>query len=284
LDYTPAKVARALRKRRTEAIAILVPDISNPFFSLLARGAAAVAYRSGLSTLICDSNNSTETEDLHWETLLAEEVEGVVFVPAGRPNAGKLQRVLRRGIRVVAADRVVEGLPGVRADNRRGSAELTAYLLELGYRRFAYITGPEEVGTVRERLRGFQEALEQEGIEPLAVRHGEFTYEDGYALAAEILSSVEGVEIIVAGNDLMAIGARRAAEDRGLAVPRDLGITGFDNVLFAGLVRPRLTTVEIPAFALGKAAMELLLEGEREGIRTLPTRLIPGASTAPKGR
>ncbi|MGY4707595.1 LacI family DNA-binding transcriptional regulator [Candidatus Bipolaricaulota sp. J31] len=283
LDYTPAKAARTLRKRKTGVIAILLPDISNPFFSLLARGVASVAFEHDLSTLICDSDNSVEKETQFWDILLAEGVDGVVFVPAGKPNVTKLERLLRRGVRVVVADRRVQGFPVVEADNRGGSASLANFLLSRGYRRIVYLAGPKEVSTAVDRLEGFRTALREHGLAPVTVCHGDFTFQSGYALAREALTRYEP-EAIVAGNDLMAIGGLRAAEDLGMSVPEDLGIAGFDHVFPAELVRPRLTTVAVPAYEIGREAMRELLEGKGspEG-KVLPVELIPGESTPKRG-
>ena len=258
LEYTPVKAARSLRRQRTQVIGILLPDISNPFFSLLARGVASVAFESGYSTLICDSDHSVDKESQYLDILLAEGVEGIVFVPVCRPDMKRIERLLRRGVKIVVADRRVEGLPAVEADNRGGSRELTEYVLSLGHRRIAYIAGPKEVSTAQDRLVGFQEAMEEAGLKPVVVRHGSFTYESGYELAKAILET-EKVEAIMCGNDLMAIGAIRAAEDLGMRVPQDISIAGFDHVLFADLVRPRLTAVSVPAYEIGMEAMLSLL-------------------------
>ena len=278
LEYTPVKAARSLRRQRTQVIGILLPDISNPFFSLLARGVASVAFESGYSTLICDSDHSVEKESRYLDILLAEGVEGIVFVPVGRPDMGRVQRLLRRGIKIVAADRRVEGLPGVWADNRGGSRRLTEYLIQLGYQRIAYMTGPMEVSTAQDRLDGFKEAMGMADLKPVAVKYGNFTYESGYEHAREILRRHQ-VDAIMAGNDLMAIGAIRAAEDEGLEIPRDLGVTGFDHIPWADLVRPTLTTVEVPTYRLGQeTASELSGRTKGEGF-ILPVKLIRGGTT-----
>jgi len=164
----------------------------------------------------------------------------------------------------------------VEADNRGGSRELTRYVLSLGYRRIAYIAGPEEVSTAQDRLVGFQEAMEEAGLKPVVVRHGNFTYESGYELAKAILET-EKVEVVMCGNDLMAIGAIRAAENLGLRVPEDLGVTGFDHVPWSDLVRPGLTTVEVPVFQMGQKAVHQVLN--RRGKNSLlPILLICGGS------
>jgi len=281
LEYTPVKAARSLRRQRTQVIGVLLPDISNPFFSLLARGVASVAFENGYSTLICDSDHSVEKESRYLDILLAEGVEGIVFVPVGRPDMGRIERLLRRGIKIVAADRRVEGLPTVEADNRGGSRELTRYVLGLGYRRVAYIAGPKEVSTAQDRLLGFKEAMEQAGLAPVAVRHGNFTYESGYELARSILEKEE-VDAIMCGNDLMAIGAIRAAEDLGLRVPEDLGVTGFDHVPWSDLVQPKLTTANVPAYQLGQEAA-CQLTSHAKAAFSYSVRLIYGKTTRRKG-
>lgn len=281
LEYTPVKAAQSLRRQRTQVIGILLPDISNPFFSLLARGVESVAFDRGYSTLICDSNHSAEKESRYLDILLAEGVEGIVFVPVGQPDMNRIERLLRKGIRIVAADRRVAGLPTVEADNRGGSRKLTEYVLDLGYQKIAYIAGPPEVSTAQDRLAGFLEALAQAGLEPVVVRHGNFTYESGYELARAILEEGK-VDAIMCGNDLMAIGAIRAAEDLGLRVPEDLGVTGFDHVPWSDLVRPKLTTVEIPAYNLGQAAIRQFMKGDNRN-RLLEARIIPGATCVQRG-
>jgi DNA-binding LacI/PurR family transcriptional regulator len=281
LDYTPVKAARSLRKQRTQAIAVLLPDISNPFFSLLARGVESVAFEEGFSTLICDSNHSVEKESRYLDILLSEGVEGIVFTPVGVPDKERIERLLRRGVKIVVADRRVEGLPTVEADNRGGSRELTDYVLSLGYRKIAYIAGPEEVSTAQDRLLGFQAAMAAAGLTPVVVRHGNFTYESGYELAKAFLET-EKVEAIMCGNDLMAIGAIRAAEDLGLRVPDDLGVTGFDHVPWSDLVRPKLTTVEIPAYTLGQEAIRRLLDRSGQS-HLLAVQIIPRATCARRG-
>ncbi len=284
LDYVPVRVAQRLRRQKTQVIAVLLPDISNPFFSLLARGVGSVAFEAGYSTLICDSNHSVEKESRYLDILLAEQVEGVVFIPVGQPMMDKVDRLLRRGISIVVADRRVNGLPSVEADNKAGSYQLTEYLLHRGYGRIAYIAGPREVSTARDRLVGFRAAMADANLEPMAVLYGNFTYESGYENARTILQKHVGVDAIMAANDLMAIGAIRAGEDLGLSVPMDVGMTGFDHISLLEFVEPQLTTVHIPAYQMGQEAMKLFLKRAEKGAsveqenQVLETKLIYGKS------
>ncbi len=281
LDYVPVKTAQRLRRQKTQIIAVLLPDISNPFFSLLARGVGSVAFEEGYSTLICDSNHSVEKESRYLEILLAEQVEGIIFIPVGQPDRDGLNRLLRRGIDVVVADRSVRGLPSVEADNKSGSYQLTEHLLQKGYRNIAYIAGPPEVSTASDRLSGFTAAIENAALKPAAVLYGNFTYKSGYERAQEILRATS-VDAIMAANDLMAIGAIRAIEEMGLSVPRDIGVTGFDHVSLLEFVQPRLTTVHIPAYEMGEKAMKLFMQRGKGGIYRkkilLKTELIHGDS------
>ena len=282
LDYTPVRAAQRLRRRKTQALGVLNPDISSLYFSLLTRGVESVAFDEGFSTLVCDSNHEVSRESAYLDFLLSEGVDGIVFVPVGRPDLDLVHRLTDRGVRVLVADRRIDGLTTVDADNFGGSRDLTAYLLGLGYRDIAYIAGPEEVSTAEDRLAGFRHAMKTAGRAPASVARGQFTFQSGYDHAVGIFDR-RPVDALIAANDLMAIGAIRAAEDRGLTVPDDLGVAGFDHVPWAALVRPQLTTVEVPAYAIGQEAGRRLLDGSDESLR-LPTTLIPGGTCARRRR
>ncbi len=280
LDYVPVKAARALRKNKTGVIAVLLPDVSNPFFACFTRGVEAVSFRNGVSMMICDSNHSYEKESRYLDILLEEGVDGVVFVPVDKPDERKLARLKKHGIKVVVADRRVDGWPVVEADNAQGSYKLTKYVLSLGYRRIAYIAGPAKVSTSQDRVRGFQEAMREEGLSPIVVEYGDFTFETGYSLAQKIFARGD-VDLVMCGNDLMAIGVLRAAAEQGINVPQDLGLTGFDHIRFADLVHPPLTTVEVPAYEMGEEAARLLFSSTAAG-KTISVRIISGGTCAPR--
>jgi len=279
LDYTPVKAAQRLRRQRTHVLGILVPDITNLYFALLTRGVESVAFERGYTALICDSNHEPEREARYLDMLLAEDVEGVLLVPTGRPDARAMQRLADRGVRVILADRRLNGFPVVEADNRAASQQLGEHLLGLGYARIAYVAGPADVSTAEDRLSGFCDALRHAGKKLASLRLGTFTFESGFQCAREILQR-EQVDAIVAGNDLMAFGVLRAAEEEGLSVPGDLGVAGFDHVPhvpYATFLRPELTTVEVPVHEMGREAARRLLDGGDGSLR-LPTTLVPGGT------
>ncbi len=288
LRYTPARSAQRLRSRRRDIIGILVPDISNPYFSLLARGVESIAFEEGYSTLICDSNHSTEKESRYLDLLMAEQVDGIIFVPVGVPDWPRIDRLRDQGVTIVASDRCVDGILGVEAANERGSLQLTEYALSLGYTQIAYIGGPEGVQTTQDRVRGFLKAMDEAGLAPAAIEYGTYTYDSGFSLAQRLLGEAS-IDLIMGGDDLVALGAVHAAEQLGRSVPHDLGVTGFDAVPLLSMIRPTLTSVRIPVFDIGKESMSMLVRhldmpasnGER---KVLDVDLVFGASCPSKGQ
>jgi LacI family transcriptional regulator len=281
LGYVPNKAARVLRRRLTGVIALLLPDISNPFFACLARGAAMVAFQHNASTLICDSEHCLEKETRYLDILIEEGVDGLIFIPVSRPNEEKLQRLRRFGIKVVFADRRAEGWAVIEADNFGGAYKLTEYVLSLGYSHIAYIAGPPNVSTAQDRLNGFSAAMEARGKAPVAIFYGDFTFEAGYDLTRQVLRE-HSVDAILCGNDLMAIGSLYAAKELGISVPNDLGIAGFDQIPYANLVHPPLTTARVPAFEIGQEAANALFGSSDIQGKKLDVEIILGGTCVPR--
>jgi len=282
LNYTPTRSAQRMRRKRCGIIGVLVPDISNPYFSLLARGVESIAFEKDYSTLICDSNHSEHRESRYLDLLVGEQVDGVVFVPVGVPDWPRINRMLDQGTRVVVADRCVEGLLGVEAANWQGSYSLTQHVLAQGHHRIAYIAGPPAVRTTQERVRGFEDAMAAVSCEPVAIRYGEYTFDSGHQLAMDIIKR-DSVDALMAGDDLVALGAIRAAQANALHVPDDLSVTGFDAVPLLSIIHPELTSVRIPVFEIGQESMSMLARHIgapelKEDRRILEVQLIPGAS------
>lgn len=285
LDYTPVKAAQRLRRQRTHALGILVPDITNLYFALLIRGIESVAFERGFTSLICDSSHDARREARYIEMLLAEDVEGILLAPSGRADARSLKRLAARGVRVMLVDRRVEGFPVVEVDNRGASRALAGHLVGLGYRRIAYVAGPADVSTAEDRLGGFREALAASGLDFVSVTRGPFTFEAGFDAARTVVRR-GGADAIVAANDLMAFGVLRAVEEEGLSVPDDIGVAGFDHVPhvpYATFLRPELTTVEVPVHEMGREAAMRLLGGDERSLE-LSTRLVAGGTCAPQRR
>lgn len=290
LDYTPDKYARALKQQKTGIIGVLIPDISNIFFSRVVRGVEKIAYQNKYSVIICDSENSVEKEESYIDILLQEKVEGLIFIPSSRKN-DEVKRLVKRGIVVVLVDRTLDNFnfPAVVCDGFDDSYKLTKYLIDQGYKKIGFIKGPPAVTTAEDRYRGYIQALRDSniGFNQVYVKKGRYTFESGYKAAREYLKIKKLPQAIIAANDLMAIGVIRAFEKFGFKVPADVGIAGFDDILFSRLMSPRLTTIRIPAFQMGQQATRVLfnlMEGRsiRKIKRIVKTRLIKGDSCEDK--
>lgn len=262
LGYTPDKSAQVLKKQKTGIIGVIIPDISNPFFSLMVRGVEKAARSYGYSVIICDTNNELEIENDAINTLVYERVEGVVLTSNQQKN-DKITRLLKRNIPIVAADRRLKStqVSSVLIDGMQDSKLLICYLLELGYQNISFLAGPDYVTTAQDRLQGFRQTMEAHNLPAPSIHSqlSDYTFESGYQAMKDILKSRSLPEAIVAANDLMAIGALRALEQQQIKIPQDIGLAGFDHIPLSDWIKPRLTTVDIPAYDIGWQAMELLI-------------------------
>ncbi|MEW2384011.1 LacI family DNA-binding transcriptional regulator [Micromonospora sp. NPDC047707] len=262
LDYRPNAVARSLRRSRTSLWAVIISDIGNPFFTSMVRGVEDVAQGAGFSVVLCNSDEDPEKESRYVAAALAERMAGVIISSSGRPTG--ITRLVKAGIPVVAIDRQPRGaaVDTVLVDNTHGAELATAHLLDNGYRRVACITGPRRISTATQRLRGYQRALRSRGV-PVKddlIRFADFREEGGYQAMASLLAATEPPDAIFATNNLMTVGAVECLVDRGIAVPAACGVIGFDDIPWAHLVKPSLSTVSQPTYDLGRTAAMLLTE------------------------
>ncbi|MEU0601977.1 LacI family DNA-binding transcriptional regulator [Streptomyces sp. NPDC006393] len=290
LGFAPNRLARSLRKQRSSVIALIIPDIENPFFTSLARGVEDAAQRTSLSVVLCNSDEDTDKERRYLEVALGEQMAGVIVAAASQDDTD-LGPLIARGVPVVAVDRRPHDaeVDAVRADDQHGGEVATRHLLHAGYRRIACITGPEGASTSEERLAGYRAALHAARSEGIAagdtyVRHADFRVEGGRAAMRELLALPEPPDAVFVTNNLMTIGALDALDEAG-RTPPGVGVLSFGDVPWASLVRPSLTAVELPSYELGRAAADLLLqrmEGSAAPLQTvvLRTRLQIRESTA----
>jgi LacI family transcriptional regulator len=262
LNYRPNAVARNLRRSQTSLWAVIIADIGNPFFTSLVRGVEDVAQRAGFSVVLCNTDEDPSKENTYISAALAENMAGVIISPSG--NASGITRLLDAKTPVVIIDRE---LPGVKADtvlvdNEHGAEIATGHLFDSGCRRIACITGPRKVSTAMRRLRGYQRALKAHGATQDAdlVRHADFREQGGYAAMASLLDKDAHPDGVFVANNLMTIGAVECLVDRGITVPGDVAVVGFDDIPWAHLVRPSLTTVAQPTYELGRTAALMLTE------------------------
>jgi LacI family transcriptional regulator len=261
LGFQPNALARSLRRKRTHTVGLIVPDSANPFFAEVSRGIEDTSFAAGYSVILCNSDGDPRRELLYIDLLSQKQVDGVLLVPAGS-QADSTTSLQTRNIPLVVIDRDVPGAANDRAyiDNIAGGYQATRHLLELGHRRIGYIGGPPHLSPVPDRSAGYRRALEEAGIpiDTNLIFDGNFRDAGGYEGAHQLLALPDPPTAIFAGNDLMAIGALAAACERGVAVPDDLSVVGFDDIHLARYINPPLTTIAQPKYQLGVIAAELL--------------------------
>ncbi|MEW1719378.1 LacI family DNA-binding transcriptional regulator [Streptomyces sp. NPDC093109] len=307
LDYVLNGPASSLAAATSDLVGILVNDIADPFFGIMA-GAAQTEIggqegtgRAGGEKLavVCNTGGSPERE-LTYLTLLQRQRAAAVILTGGALEdpahiaamTAKLAKLADAGTRVVLCGR--PPLPGSDAivaalafDNRGGGRRLTDHLLTLGHRRIGYVAGPVERTTTRDRLEGHRAALRDAGLdggsEELTV-HGSYSRRSGYEATLELLRRAPDLTAVVAANDTVALGACAAVRDQGLRIPADVSVAGFDDLPFSVDATPALTTVRLPLFEAGARAGRLAMGAESAppgGIATIPAELMARASTAP---
>ncbi len=290
LDYVPNAVARHLRSRRTKTIALVVSDITNPFFTTIARGVEDAAAGRGYAVMFANTDES-ETEEMQYLRMLAQrQIDGVLLVPAGS-TAEPFRLMRAQDIPVVILDRRVTArkLDEVRCDSERGTYDLVHHLIELGHRRIAVITGRANISTSTDRVVGYERALTEAGvaIDPALIRYDSFSLKAGYDGVKAILEVAPRVTAIFAANNFIAFGALRALREAHLGVPDDVSIVTFDDLPEDWHDDPFLTVLAQPAYELGRSAAELLLDRLEAGgqkakrrVILLPGELIVRRSTA----
>lgn len=252
---------------KTNLIGVIVSDITNPFFTKIVRGIEDVLSSVGYSLLLCNTDESIEKENNYLKVLQSKKVEGIILAPTGG-NHSYLYKVLNRGISVVLIDRLIEGieLDGVVIDNIGGAYEGVKHLISQGYKRIGIITGPLEITTARERLEGYKKALVESNIEvdERLIENGRYTQTGGYEAFLNLMRKEEKPDAVFVCNNVMTTGVLLAIKELRLRVPEDIGIVGFDDLEWASLCDPPITTISQPIYSIGATAAQLLLKRLKE--------------------
>ncbi len=289
-NFTSNRSARALSSGRTGLIGLSVPMVQGDYFAAILAGASEALYEQEMRAVLCTTLHEHEREVSLIERLIDGATDGaIILLP--EESSEELRALQAHGYPFVVGDPrepLEDGIPAVSAAHSAGAKAATKHLLELGHRRIALITGPRQWVSTEERLSGYLTALAAAGVLPSQdlVVDGDFKLEGGRAAAEFLLDLPEPPTAIFASNDNMALGAMQVARERGLRVPEDLSVVGFDDGESAGIVTPPLTTVRQPLAELGRIAVSLLtrlIEGQRvEALRIeLATRLVVRESTGP---
>ena len=290
LGYMPNALARQLRSKRTKTLALVVTDISNPFFTTIARGVEDTAKALGYAVMFCNTYES-EVEELEYvRVLIQRRVDGVLLVPAAG-SVDSIQLLQEHGLPVVVLDRHVrvEQVDQVRSDSEAGAHALVRHMLGLGHRHIAVLTGPQVVSTSADRVEGYRRALAEAGLTPddEQVHFGEYNEASGYEMTVRLLATLPIATAIFATNNFIAFGAIRALREAGLTIPEDMSIAVFDDLPKGWILDPFLTAVAQPAYEIGKRAAEMMIERLTGDVpaeaRTivLPSEMITRRSTAP---
>lgn len=264
LEYEPNAAARMLSLRRSDALGLIVSDISNPFFASIARGVEDVAQENGYTVVLCNSDEDVARETACLKSLHTRQVDGILLASAGVAD-GYVEQLVRAGFPIVLVDRELPSvpLPAVLLDNERGARGAVNHLIARGHRRIGMVSGRASISTTTERVTGYTRALRGAGIavDERLIVCGDSTAEGGFTAALALLNRTSPPTAIFSGNNLMSIGVLQALESQRLAVPRDIALVGFDDLPFpwSDALHPRLTTVAQPTYELGRCAAEVLV-------------------------
>jgi LacI family transcriptional regulator len=293
LRYVPNAHARALVRNKTSTVGVIVGDVSDPYFSEIVRGIQRVAGEAGRLVTICNSYREPDRELSYVELLHAQRVEAIVLAGSGlddlahsRKMASRLEAFADSGGKVsligrhhLLGDRVVP-------DNFGGARALGEALLGLGHRRFGVLSGPKVLTSTHDRLAGFRAALGKAGValHPKGVVDGDLSRDGGARATQELLDRALGVTAVFAMNDQQAIGALAALRERGVAVPGEISLAGFDDIPIACDLNPQLSTVRLPLVEMGERALLMALRPSDPELRVehLRAEVILRSSTAPR--
>jgi LacI family transcriptional regulator len=292
LRYRPSHLAQAMVTGRSRTLGLIVPDIANPFFPEVARGAEDAAAQRGYGVFLADTELSPAEEQHYVDVFRDKGVDGLVYL-AGTPVLGSaLAQSAASGTPLVLVDEELPvdgprcGFVGV--DNHTGGRLAARHLLDLGHELIGVVAGPANLPTAIARLAGFRAELDAAGIQPVhTVTAGAYRYEDGRAALPSVTRRDRSPSAVFCANDLLAFGVVAAAQEAGMRVPADLSVVGFDDIFFSRLASPGLTTIAQPMRRIGSEAADLLIDlidGRRsERRRILPVHLVERASTRPAG-
>ncbi|WP_291566571.1 MULTISPECIES: LacI family DNA-binding transcriptional regulator [unclassified Clostridium] len=260
LDYKPNALARSLVTKRTKTIGLILPDISNPFFPSIAKSVEDLVNELGYNLILCNSYDDTEKEANYINVLKEKCVDGILL--SSKQTKDKYD-IYKDDVPMVFIDRKpeVEIKYGVFVDNYKGAYNATKHLIDLGHRSIACITGPKNINTTIERLRGYKDALIDNHIEcdETIIKSNDYAIEGGYEAAKDLIKN-HNITAIFTHDDLMACGVYKAAKELSYKIPDDISVVGFDDITLVEFLDPPLTTIKQPTEDIGKVSVEILMD------------------------
>jgi LacI family transcriptional regulator len=295
LSFSPNALAQAMVTGATHIVGVIIGDAMDPYFATIVRGVEDVARQHGYLVIVCNSDRMPEIELQYLHTLGSYRVDGVIFAGGGltdddyRGQVGQsLEAFYSRGAVCVSLARHWNSSFSVLVDNEQVVRDAMDYLIELGHRSIAYISGPELLTTTQLRLAGYKSALEAHGIavRPELILDGDYNYESGLRAAQAIGALSDKPTAVLASNDMMGIGCLVGLRELGFRIPQNISVVGIDDIALAQIVDPPLTTMALPLYELGARGMESLIKlrtrelASQEDAVTLPHRLVIRKSSA----
>lgn len=263
LGFVPNRLASGLRSKRTNTLALVLTDITNPYFTTIARGVEDIASDAGYTMVYCNTDESISKEQMYVQMLLEKRVDGILLVPA-QSTPDSLAFIQKHNIPVVLLDRQVPNIKAdiVHCDSEEGAYQLTRLLLSLGHREIALLNCQINISTGQDRLNGYRRALREAGILETTNQEyqGSFTQESGYEMTRKAFSTTHKPTALFAANFLSAYGALKALREMEIRMPEDVAVVSFDDMPTSLYPFPFLTAAVQPAYEMGKKAVEILLK------------------------
>ena len=268
LGYTPDAIARGLKLKKTYTLGVLIPDITNPFFAEIARGVEDAANASGFNVILCNTDDKLKKERTYLDILKERRVDGLILGTAHIKDESILG-LEKKKFPYILVSRNIEKLNKncIIVDDVEGGIMATEYLIKIGHRRIAHITGPLKTRSALNRLKGYKLALKKYEIEyrDELVGEGDFRIKGGYQVMKRFLKLAEPPTAIFAANDLLALGAMQVIQKKNFHIPEDFSVVGFNDIKLASFVYPPLTTIRQPMLEMGALAVKMLLRIIEEG-------------------
>jgi len=286
LGYVPNQVARSLRTRRTSMIGLLIGDVENSFYSVIAKNVGSVAKDAGYHVVLCNSDDDPAIEREYLTLLDGMRVDALIVTPTA-DNARHLGRLMEGGMVIVQVDRRVEGLPAdaILVDNEAGAAGAVSHMIEAGHTRIGILTGELDVLTAHGRLLGYERALKEHDV-PVRqelIKTGSFHREHAIDNAIDLIRADPAPTAILAANNILAEATLIALDREGLRVPRDVSVVAFDDVPWMSMVEPPVTAVRQPVADMARSAAELALRRLRDGREERPSSVVFGTELVVRG-
>lgn len=265
LGYTRNRAAKRLatKKGKTQMMGLLVPDIQNPFYVEVVRGVEEYALDNNYTVLICNFAQDEKRAKLYLDIMRSEGIDGLIAAPV-EEWVKEISDLVRSGLPIVFIDRDLDGIEtdSIVVNNKKGAFEAIEMLIKLGHSRIGFVGGKPQIPTTAERLQGYESALREAAIDKddSLIKFGDSKHKSGKKLTDELLNLEKPPTALFTGNNLITLGALEAINTRGLKIPEDLAIVGFDDMFWSISLNPPLTAVSQPAYEIGRRAVEMLLQ------------------------